>query len=102
MVEQLAPARVLVSGRSMVESARWRDGRWWFADWGTGEVLAVGPDGDLTIVALGPPAGRMGWAIAWLPDGSLLTTGPQVTRPFATGRALPGARRLHVAEDETG
>lgn len=62
----------------MVESGRWHDGRLWFAHWGVGEVVAVDLDGRSEVMAPGPP--RMGWAIDWLPDGSLLTTGPSVTR----------------------
>ena len=83
MVEQLHTARLLVDGRSMVESGRWHDGRWWFADWGTGEVLAADPHGRVTVMAEGPPPGRMGWSIGWLADGSLITTGPEITRHAA-------------------
>ena len=84
-MEQLRTTRLLVDGRSMVESGRWHNGRWWFADWGTGEVLAADPGGSVTMIADGPPPGRMGWAIDWLPDGSLMTTGPEVTHHAADG-----------------
>ncbi len=80
MVENLAAPRVLLAGRSMIESARWHEGRLWFADWGTGEVVAVDLDGRSEVMTSGPPAGRMGWSIAWLPDGRLVTTGDEVTR----------------------
>lgn len=80
MIERLDAPRTLLTGRSMVESGRWRDGRWWFADWGTGEVVAVDPDGRAEVMAPGPPPPRMGWSIEWLPDGSLLTTGDEVTQ----------------------
>lgn len=69
----------------MVESGRWHDGRWWFADWGTGEVVTLTCDGNVAMAAHGAPAGRMGWSIAWLADGSLLTTGEQVTRHDTDG-----------------
>lgn len=85
MVERIGAPRELLGGRSMVESGRWHEGRWWFADWGTGEVVAVTPDGTAEVVAQGPPAGRMGWSIAWLPDGTMLTTGPEVTRHGTDG-----------------
>lgn len=40
-------------------------------------MLAVDLDGRAEVVAQGP--GGFGWSIAWLPDGSLLTTGPETT-----------------------
>ncbi len=76
-IEHLAPARTLLDGLTMVESARWHDGRLWFAHWGAGEVVAVDLDGTDEVMAPGPA--RMGWAIDWLPDGSLVTTGESVT-----------------------
>ena len=78
-VVRLPPARTLLAGRAMVESARWHEGRLWFADWGTGEVVAVDMDGRAEVQAQGPPPPRMGWSIDWLPDGRLITTGPEVT-----------------------
>ena len=40
---QLTP-HVLLDGLAIGESARWHDGRLWFANWGTGEIIAVGLD----------------------------------------------------------
>lgn len=88
MVETLAAPQVLLAGRSMVESARWHEGRLWFADWGTGEVVAVDLAGRAEVVAQGPPPGRMGWSIAWLPDGRLVTTGDEVTRHEPDGTRI--------------
>lgn len=85
-VVTLPPARPLLTGLSMVESARWHDDRLWFADWGGGEVLAVDLDGTAEVVAPGPQ--RMGWAIDWLPDGRLLTTGESVTRREPDGTVV--------------
>ncbi|ROZ99029.1 SMP-30/gluconolactonase/LRE family protein [Gordonia sp. OPL2] len=86
MIESLPEPSVLLRGRSMVESARWHDGRWWFADWGTGEVIAVDTSGVEEVVTTGPPPPRMGWSIEWSPTGQLLTTGPDV-RVHAPGSA---------------
>ncbi len=36
----------LLDGIVMGESPRWHDGRLWMADWGAGEVLSIGPEGD--------------------------------------------------------
>ncbi len=75
---RLSPARTLLSGFAMVESARWHDDRLWFAHWGVGEVVAADMTGRVEVVAPGPR--RMGWSIAWLPDGRLATTGEELTR----------------------
>jgi sugar lactone lactonase YvrE len=85
-VDVLPPARPLLTGRAMIESARWHDDRLWFADWGTGEVVAVDLDGSAEVMADGPH--RMGWAIAWLPDGRLVTTGGSLTRREPDGRVV--------------
>lgn len=76
MIETLPEPRTLLTGLTMVESARWHDGRLWFAHWGAGEVVAVDMAGNAEVMAPGPPG--MGWSIDWLPDGRLLTTGPSV------------------------
>ena len=76
-IEYLPPARTLTTGFAMVESARWHDGRLWFAHWGVGEVVAVDLDGHAEVMAPGPAS--MGWSIDWLPDGRLVTTGESVT-----------------------
>jgi sugar lactone lactonase YvrE len=85
-MDVLPPALPLLTGRAMIESARWHDDRLWFADWGTGEVLAVDLDGNAEVMADGPH--RMGWAIAWLPDGRLVTTGGSLTRREPDGRVV--------------
>jgi len=54
------------------ESARWHNGRLWFAHWGTQEISAIGLDGTREVVGVGRPG--LGWSIDWLPDGRLLFT----------------------------
>jgi sugar lactone lactonase YvrE len=39
--------RVLLSGLGMGESPRWHDGRLWFSNWGTDEIMAI----DLGVIA---------------------------------------------------
>jgi len=56
---------VLLSGRGLLESIRWHDGRLYVSDWSAGEVLAV-PGGVLATVKSLP------LCFDWLPDGSLL------------------------------
>ena len=61
---------VLMTGLVIGESPRWHDGRLWFANWGTGEIVAVDLDGNAEVVAKGPHG--LGWSIDWLPDGRLV------------------------------
>lgn len=61
--------RILMTGIALGESPRWRDGRLWFADWGTQEIVAVDPAGASEVVAQSPSAP---FSIDWLPDGPLL------------------------------
>ncbi|TCK25550.1 SMP-30/gluconolactonase/LRE family protein [Pseudonocardia endophytica] len=91
MVERLPEPRTLLTGMVMVESPRWHDGRLWFAHWGAGEVVAVDMDGRAEVMAPGPQ--QMGWAIDWLPDGRLLTTGPQTTRHEPDGTLVRHCER---------
>jgi sugar lactone lactonase YvrE len=71
---------VLMSGLSFGESTRWRDGRLWFADWGTREIIALSLDGKAEVVLRVPtaearqPGGAIQgpFSIDWLPDGRLL------------------------------
>jgi sugar lactone lactonase YvrE len=70
--------RVLVEGFGMGESPRWNDGRLWFSNWGTNEIVTVDNDGRSEIVGRG--GGGSGWAVDWLPDGRMLVTGDELLR----------------------
>ncbi|MFZ0167141.1 MAG: hypothetical protein WAL12_26450, partial [Trebonia sp.] len=59
----------LLTGRGLVESPRWHDGRLYFSDWSAGEVLAVGLDGRSEVVAR---VRSLPLCAAWRPDGRLL------------------------------
>ena len=54
---------VLLEGLGMGESPRWHDGRLWFSNWGTNEIVAVDLEGNGEVigpgegVAAGPPTG---------------------------------------------
>ena len=95
MTEARQP-RVLVSDFAFVESPRWHDGRFWFAQWGTTEIVAVDLDGNTEVVAHGPPG--LGWSIDWLPDGRLLVTGPELMRREPDGSMVRHADLRDVAE----
>jgi sugar lactone lactonase YvrE len=60
---------VLMDGIVFGESPRWRDGRWWFADWGAGRVYSVAADGTPTVEA---EVNSFPMCIDFLPDGRLL------------------------------
>ena len=71
-------ADVLLEGLAIGESPRWHEGRLWFANWGTGEVVAVGLDGRSEVMAKVPTT--LPYSIDWLPDGRLLVVSGQETR----------------------
>jgi sugar lactone lactonase YvrE len=70
--------RVLLSDFGMGESPRWHDGRLWFSNWGTNEIVAVDRDGNSDVMGRGGGGG--GWAANWLADGRTLITGNELTR----------------------
>jgi sugar lactone lactonase YvrE len=71
----MADPRVILTDIVLGESPRWHDGRIWFCDWGTGEVVVVDAEGTREVVAR---TQGMPFCIDWLPDGRLLViTGPQ-------------------------
>ncbi len=86
--------RVLLDGLAYVESARWHEGRLWFAHWGTEEIVAVDLEGNSEVVAHGSPG--LGWSIDWLPDGRLLVTGPELVRHEPDGTVVRHADLSHI------
>jgi hypothetical protein len=46
--------RVRSTRVALPESPRWHDGRLWFSNWGTREVVAVDLDGNSEVVGEGP------------------------------------------------
>jgi sugar lactone lactonase YvrE len=84
-----------MDGLVFVESARWHEGRLWFAHWSVGEVLAMTPDGTAEVMAPGRPA--LGWSIDWLPDGRLLVTGESLVRQEPDGSLVRHADLSGVA-----
>jgi sugar lactone lactonase YvrE len=88
---------VLLADLAYVESARWHEGRLWFAHWGASEIVAVDPDGNAEVVGSGPPG--LGWSIDWLPDGRLLVTGEGLLRREPDGSLVPHADLSAFAPD---
>jgi sugar lactone lactonase YvrE len=87
--------RVLLAGLAMPESPRWHDGRLWFSNWGTRQIIAVSLNGDSEVVEEGPDG--LGWATNWLPDGRLLITGPELIRVEADGQRVRHADLSHIS-----
>ncbi len=61
--------RTLLTGRGLVESPRWHDGRLYFSDWSAGEVLAADLAGRAEVVAR---VRSLPLCTAWDPDGRLV------------------------------
>ena len=45
---------ILMSGRGLVESPRWHEGRLWFSDWIAGEIIAVDDAGEWEVIVRHP------------------------------------------------
>jgi sugar lactone lactonase YvrE len=60
----------LVSGLAFGESPRWHEGRLWFCNWGTGEIVAMDEAGSSQVMLHVPTT--LPYCIDWLPDGRLL------------------------------
>lgn len=64
----------LLTGLAIGESPRWHDGRLWFANWTTPEIIAVDTKGKSEVVVhLGSNSFPV--SIDWLPDGRLVVSG---------------------------
>jgi len=68
---------ILVDGLRFPEGPRWHDGRLWFSDMHSHQVLAVDLDGKTETIVVVPqdPSG-----LGWLPDGRLLVVSMQDRR----------------------
>jgi sugar lactone lactonase YvrE len=79
--------QTLMTGLEFGESARWHDGRFWFSDWGTHEIIAIDAGGSSELDARGRselnpvgssevvlrlPFSSFPFCFDWLPDGRLL------------------------------
>jgi sugar lactone lactonase YvrE len=61
----------VLEGRVFGESARWHNGRLWFSDWGTQEIIAMQPGGKSEVMVR-LPFKAFPFCFDWLPDGRLL------------------------------
>ena len=88
--------QILLSGLAIGESPRWHEGRLWFSNWGTQEIVAVDLEGNSEVVGQGPLG--LGWATEWLPDGRLLVTGQELSRREPDGSMVKHADLSGVAD----
>ena len=82
----------LMTGLAFGESPRWHDGRLWFSDFGSREVVAVDLDGNREVIARVP---GMPMGLGFLPDGNLLVVS---ARDGLLMRAEPGGLRATYAD----
>jgi sugar lactone lactonase YvrE len=87
--------RALLTGLASGESPRWHDGRLWFSDFGSREVVAVDLDGNSEVITRVP---GMPMGLGFLPDGNLLVVS---ARDGLLLRAEPGGR-LATSADLSG
>ena len=87
----MATATVVATGRAFPEALRWRQGRLWFSDMLTGEVISVIP-GDEPRVELSrePMVGGLGW----LPGDDLLVVACEERRILR--RRCDGSTTVHA------
>ena len=84
-----AQLRTLLTGRGLVESPRWHDGAFWFADWTAGEILRLAEDGppEVEARAAAPPL-----SFDFAADGRMLVVASgerQLLRQAGDGRLEP-------------
>jgi sugar lactone lactonase YvrE len=72
----LTEPRILLTGLAIGESPRWHEGRLWFSNWGTQEVVAMDIKGNSEVIVRVPTT--IPFSIDWLPDGRLIVvSGPE-------------------------
>ena len=47
---ETAEPRILLSGLAIGESPRWHEGRLWFSNWGTQEIIAIDLEGNSEVM----------------------------------------------------
>src|SRR5881409_1950460 len=71
------PLHTLLTGLVFGEQPRWHEGRLWFSDWGTQEVIAIDLQGTTEVMYRGS---SFPLCVDWLPDGRLLVVDTSTSR----------------------
>jgi len=88
--------QTLLTGRVFVESPRWHEGRLWFSDWLTREIIAVDLRGISEVMYRVP---TFPFSMDWLPDGRLLvTSGTEVLHGQSDGSLAPHADLANLSK----
>jgi sugar lactone lactonase YvrE len=73
---ETAEPRLLLTGLAIGESPRWHEGRLWFCNWGTQEIVAADLESNSEVMAHVPTT--LPFSIDWLPDGRMIVvSGPE-------------------------
>jgi sugar lactone lactonase YvrE len=73
---ETAETRILLAGLAIGESPRWHEGRLWFSNWGTQEIIAVDLEGNSEVMLRVPTT--IPFSIDWLPDDRMIVvSGPE-------------------------
>jgi sugar lactone lactonase YvrE len=81
----------LLNGLVLGESPRWHDNRLWFADWGTGEIVATDRAGKREVIL---NVASFPFSFDFLPTGHMLVVHPKDR--VLLRRAPDGARDVHA------
>ncbi|GHO49573.1 hypothetical protein KSX_77360 [Ktedonospora formicarum] len=90
--------RILLTGLGFGESPRWHEGRLWFSNWGTQDIVAVDMEGKSEVMARVPST--LPFCIDWLPDRSLLVVSGRegrLLRQESSGELVTHADLSHLA-----
>ncbi len=90
---------VLLTGLAFGESPRWHEGRLWFSNWGTQEIVAVDPQGRSEVIVRVPTT--LPYSLDFLPDGRMLVVSGQerlVLRLEPDGRLVTHADLTGLSE----
>lgn len=85
----------MLDGFGMGESPRWHEGRLWFSNWGTNEIVAVDLEGNTEVMGAG--GAGSGWAVNWGRDGRMLVTGGELLRLEPDASRVRHAGLRHVS-----
>ena len=88
--------RVLLSGLGMGESPRWHDGRLWFSNWGTNEIVAVDLDGNSEVMGHRRRGQRLGRQLAARTD-ACSSPAPSCVRVEPDGSRVRHADLSHIS-----